>query len=236
MRYEFFPWRMVRSPGEENGNPLQYPCLENPMDGGTWWATVLRFTKSQTWLSDLACMLTKCSWENSVTSGAFLVGTCANGRKLHLPSSTYSASIPQVCFFPQAQGLKFPLTLLHSASPSSSHSQWLASYKTLPSPPHPPTTSSLLSSMVQTVFYLDRGSSPKFPILFCLSVPPNALANLYKMLFWSCHLIFLIKYIYQFLIVWIIKPIFTVSHLTQNVVLRVCCLEAISCEGRRWGP
>ena len=126
MRYEFFPWRMVRSPGEENGNPLQYPCLENPMEGGTWWATVLRFTKSQTWLSDLACMLTKCSWENSVTSGAFLVGTCANGRKLYLPSSTYSASIPQVCFFPQAQGLKFPLTLLHSASPSSSHSQWLA--------------------------------------------------------------------------------------------------------------
>ena len=29
-----------RSPGEENGNPLQYSCLENPMDGGAWWATV----------------------------------------------------------------------------------------------------------------------------------------------------------------------------------------------------
>ena len=29
-----------RSPGEGNGNPLQYPCLENPMDGGGWWATV----------------------------------------------------------------------------------------------------------------------------------------------------------------------------------------------------
>ena len=28
------------SPGEENGNPLQYSCLENPMDGGAWWATV----------------------------------------------------------------------------------------------------------------------------------------------------------------------------------------------------
>ena len=27
-------------PGEENGNPLQYSCLENPMDGGAWWATV----------------------------------------------------------------------------------------------------------------------------------------------------------------------------------------------------
>jgi len=29
-----------RSPGERNGNPLQYSCLENPMDRGAWWATV----------------------------------------------------------------------------------------------------------------------------------------------------------------------------------------------------
>ena len=29
-----------RAPGEGNGNPLQYSCLENPMDGGTWQATV----------------------------------------------------------------------------------------------------------------------------------------------------------------------------------------------------
>ena len=29
-----------RSPGEGNGNPLQYSCLENPMDEGAWWATV----------------------------------------------------------------------------------------------------------------------------------------------------------------------------------------------------
>ena len=29
-----------RSPGEGNGNPLQYSCLENPIDGGAWWATV----------------------------------------------------------------------------------------------------------------------------------------------------------------------------------------------------
>ena len=37
-----------RSPGEGNGNPLQYSCLENPMDGGSWWATVQGVTKSQT--------------------------------------------------------------------------------------------------------------------------------------------------------------------------------------------
>ena len=29
-----------RSPGEGNGNPLQYPCLENPTDREAWWATV----------------------------------------------------------------------------------------------------------------------------------------------------------------------------------------------------
>ena len=41
-----------RFPGEGNGNPLQYSCLENPMDGGAWWATVHRVTKSWTRLSD----------------------------------------------------------------------------------------------------------------------------------------------------------------------------------------
>ena len=35
-------------PGEGNGNPLQYSCLENTMDRGAWWATVHRVTKSQT--------------------------------------------------------------------------------------------------------------------------------------------------------------------------------------------
>ena len=37
-----------RSPGEGNGNPLQYPCLENSMDRGAWWATVHRVAKSWT--------------------------------------------------------------------------------------------------------------------------------------------------------------------------------------------
>ena len=42
-----------RSPGEGNGNPLQYSCLENPMDGGAWWATVHGVAKSWTRLRDL---------------------------------------------------------------------------------------------------------------------------------------------------------------------------------------
>ena len=40
------PWR------RENGNPLQYSCLENPLDGGDWWATVHGVAKSQRRLSD----------------------------------------------------------------------------------------------------------------------------------------------------------------------------------------
>ena len=42
-----------RSPGEGNGNPLQYSCLGNPMDGGAWWATVYGVAKSQTQLSNV---------------------------------------------------------------------------------------------------------------------------------------------------------------------------------------
>ena len=40
----------ARSPGRGNGNPLQYSCLENPMDRGAWWATVHGVAKSQTGL------------------------------------------------------------------------------------------------------------------------------------------------------------------------------------------
>ena len=41
-----------RSPGEGNGYPLQYSCLENPMDRGAWWATAHLVAKSRTQLSD----------------------------------------------------------------------------------------------------------------------------------------------------------------------------------------
>ena len=45
-----------RSPGEGNGNPPQYSCLENPMDGGAWWATVHGVAKSWTWLSNFTSL------------------------------------------------------------------------------------------------------------------------------------------------------------------------------------
>ena len=46
-----------RSPGEGNGNPLQYSCLENPMDVGAWLATVHGVAKSRTRLSDFTIYL-----------------------------------------------------------------------------------------------------------------------------------------------------------------------------------
>ena len=49
-----------RSPGEGNGNPLQYSCLENPMDGGAWWATVHGVAKSWTRLSGFTFTLSEC--------------------------------------------------------------------------------------------------------------------------------------------------------------------------------
>ena len=47
-----------RSPGEGNGNPLQYYCLENPMDRGAWQATVHGVAKSRTGLSNFTFTFT----------------------------------------------------------------------------------------------------------------------------------------------------------------------------------
>ena len=54
-----------RSPGEGNGNPLQYSCLGNPMDRGVWQATVCGVTKSQTQLRDWT---TVNKWSSSISS------------------------------------------------------------------------------------------------------------------------------------------------------------------------
>ena len=45
-----------RTPGEGNGNPLQYSCLENLMDGAAWWAAVHGVAKSWTRLSDFTSL------------------------------------------------------------------------------------------------------------------------------------------------------------------------------------
>ena len=53
-RFEFDP-RLRKIPGGGNGSPLQYSCVENPMERGACWATVHRVAKSQTWLSGQVC-------------------------------------------------------------------------------------------------------------------------------------------------------------------------------------
>ena len=52
--------------GEGNGNPLQYSCLEDPRDGGAWWATVSEVAQSRTWLKQLS------SSSSSMFGGSFL--------------------------------------------------------------------------------------------------------------------------------------------------------------------
>ena len=52
-RLRLDPW-VRRVPWKGNGNPLQYSCLENPMDRGAWWAIVYGVAKSWTWLKPLS--------------------------------------------------------------------------------------------------------------------------------------------------------------------------------------
>ena len=61
----FDPW-VRKIPGEGNGNPLHYSCLDNPMDGGAWWATVHRAAKSRTQLGNFTVCL--CGYSVAINS------------------------------------------------------------------------------------------------------------------------------------------------------------------------
>ena len=61
-----------RSPGEGHGNPLQYSCLENPMDRGAWQATVHRLANSQTRLKPLSTH----AWRELIW---FSLASCSKG-------------------------------------------------------------------------------------------------------------------------------------------------------------
>ena len=75
-----------RSPGERNGNPLQYSCLENPMDREAWWAIVHGVTKSQIRLSNQH----KSIFLNYLFILAVLVLRSCTGFSLVVTSSGYS--------------------------------------------------------------------------------------------------------------------------------------------------
>ena len=61
------PLGLGRSPGEGNGNPLQYSCLQNSMDRGAWWATDHEVSKSWTWLSVIITFLYFLPWFHDIS-------------------------------------------------------------------------------------------------------------------------------------------------------------------------
>ena len=64
MSYTSSVAELGRSPGERNGNPLHYSCLENPMDRGAWWAVVHGVAKSWTQLNYWATKFKKDFFNN----------------------------------------------------------------------------------------------------------------------------------------------------------------------------
>ena len=103
------PW-LGKSPGEGNGNPLQYSCLENPMDGGAWRASVHGVTESRTWLCDATFTLSpvlkpltapvvlwtgvssRCfiGWENRAFSLSFWYSVLYSAQFNDCPVSTFT--------------------------------------------------------------------------------------------------------------------------------------------------
>ena len=76
-----------RSPGEGNGNPFQYSCLENPRDRGAWWAAVHRVTKSRTWLKQISRHAHISFIKIQTFRSIYLVGLCLlNLRPIYLIS------------------------------------------------------------------------------------------------------------------------------------------------------
>ena len=77
--------------GEGNGNPLQCSCLENPRDGGTWWASIYGVAQSRTWLKRLSSSSSSLPWIQMQVGlwhgpGAHLTGTSRSWAQPLLPT------------------------------------------------------------------------------------------------------------------------------------------------------
>ena len=91
-----------RSPGEGNGNPLQYSCLGNPMDQGAWWATVHAVTKSQTlfvsnWTTNTHTNKGCISNPNNLGCGFPLKSSCENVEISLLNVDLKHLGLPMCC-------------------------------------------------------------------------------------------------------------------------------------------
>ena len=92
----YMSWRNISYCLKYNGNPLQYSCLENPMDRGAWWASLVHgVTKSQTRLSDF-------------TKYAKKMCICSDMNKnVFLRAASFSMSSMSFNHYSQAMGLFF---------------------------------------------------------------------------------------------------------------------------------
>ena len=69
--------------GESNGTPLQYSCLENPMDGGAWWAAVHGVAKNWTWLSNFTFTFHFCALEKEMATHSSVLAWRIPGMGSH---------------------------------------------------------------------------------------------------------------------------------------------------------
>ena len=81
--------------GEGNGNPLQCSCLENPRDGGAWWAAIYGVTQSRTWLKWLSSSSSTGKWALS-----WAIGVSPHGPACY---AGHSGPSPQDNFFPSVK-------------------------------------------------------------------------------------------------------------------------------------
>ena len=92
--FALFYCALARSFGEGNGTPLQYSCLENPMDGGAWWAAVHGVAMSQAPLSDFTFTFhfTALEKEMAIHSGVLAWRIPGTGEPGGLPSMEVAQS------------------------------------------------------------------------------------------------------------------------------------------------
>ena len=101
-----------RSPGEGIGNPLQYSCLENPMEGGAWWATVHGVAKSQTRLRD---SLTH-SLTHSINTDEYILNKLYQIKPSYITSVNLKCGIHFGKQFVGLQNVKYRVTTCHNNS------------------------------------------------------------------------------------------------------------------------
>ena len=151
--------RLGRFPGAGNGNPLQYSCLENSMDGGAWWATVHGVAKSRTQLSDFTLNLNTLDFE------------CFNCFGFKHTSSFYLLFSHSVMFdfFIDPRDCRLPGSSVHGISQARILEQIAISFSRGSSCPRDPTcVSEHWQAETLSLSHLKAPSSPQFLLLLLL--------------------------------------------------------------------